>query len=92
MKKIILPVFVVMIGACTALANQNENSKSSNLQLKAGYIFSTVTNSCQPIRTCSNIDGEACTINDMPNGTPVYDLNVPGNFSSCNKILFRPNQ
>ncbi len=91
MRKIILPVFIVFTGACAAFANQNEKTNNS-FQLKAGYIFSTVTNSCQPIRICSNIEGDACTINDLPNGTPVYDLNIPGNFSSCNKILFKPNQ
>ncbi|WP_140382276.1 hypothetical protein [Elizabethkingia anophelis] len=92
MRKIILLVFVVMIGACTALANQNKKTNNNNLRLKADYFFSTVTNSCQPIRICSNLDGEACTINDMLNDTTVYGLNVPGNFSSCNKKLFSSNQ
>jgi len=90
MKKMILPAFVMLIGAGAAFASQNAKTSSTNFQLKTGYIYSTAVNSCVPIRQCSDIPGDVCTVNDQPNGQPVHDLNVAGNFSSCNKTLYKP--
>ncbi|WP_087093880.1 DUF6520 family protein [Elizabethkingia anophelis] len=90
MKKMILPAFVMLIGAGAAFASQSAKASSNKLQLQTGYIYSTTTNECVPIRMCSGVDGDICTINDQVNGQPVYKLNVPGNYSSCNKALYRP--
>ncbi|MCT4124818.1 hypothetical protein HZP71_19475 [Elizabethkingia anophelis] len=86
----ILPAFVMLIGAGAAFASQSAKALSNSLQLKTGYIYNTIVNECIPVRQCSEIETEICTINDQPNGQPVYDLNVAGNFSSCNKALYRP--
>ncbi|MCT3691153.1 hypothetical protein HZP84_07970 [Elizabethkingia anophelis] len=86
----ILPAFVMLIGAGAAFASQSAKASSNSLQLKTGYIYNTIVNECIPVRQCSEIETEICTINDQPNGQPVYDLNVAGNFSSCNKALYRP--
>ncbi|KUY29543.1 DUF6520 family protein [Elizabethkingia ursingii] len=90
MKKMILPAFVMLIGAGAAFANQSAKASSNNLQLQTGYIYSTATNECVPIRMCSDVEGDVCTVNDQANGQPVYKLNIPGNFSSCNKTLYKP--
>ncbi|MDV3927677.1 hypothetical protein CMT52_05245 [Elizabethkingia anophelis] len=89
MKKMILPAFVMLIGAGAAFASQSAKASSNSLQLRTGYMYSTIVNECIPVKQCSDALGEICTINDQPNGQPVHDLNVAGNFSSCNKALYR---
>lgn len=90
MKNIILPAFVVLIGAGSAFATQHAKKDASKLVDRQGYIYNTQLQECEEAHMCSTIvSEEICTVDDEPSGQQVFGLNSPGNFSTCNTVLFK---
>ncbi|REC61321.1 hypothetical protein DRF65_16535 [Chryseobacterium pennae] len=77
MKKFILPVFVMLIGAGAAFAGQHAKKNESTLVNRQGYIFNQNTNRCDPVKMCSTDPGPICTVNGLPTGQQVFGTSGP---------------
>lgn len=90
MKNLILPAFVILIGAGSAFATQNAKKDASKLVDRPGYIYNHALQECEEANMCSNtVSDEVCTIDDTPSGQQVYGLNSPDDLSTCNTVLFK---
>lgn len=90
MKNLILPALTILIGAGSAFGTQQMKKTADEAALVPGYIYSSVATRCLPVKMCSDIQGDICTVDDLPTGQPVHDLNTSGDFSTCNVTLFKP--
>ncbi|MGV0978562.1 DUF6520 family protein [Empedobacter falsenii] len=89
-KQIILPAVIIMMGTGAAFATNQVKQKESKLAIVPGYIYSSELNTCVPVRMCNTEGEDICTLNDLPNGTKVFNLNTSGDLSTCNVTLYKP--
>lgn len=72
MKKLIIPAFVMLIGAGCAYATDLASNDESALIPKQGYIYNLSTNQCDPAVMCRTEPGPVCTVNGLPSGQQVF--------------------
>ena len=89
-KQIILPAVIIMMGTGAAFATNQAKQNESKLVSVPGYIYNMELKSCEQVRMCNTEGNEICTLNDLPTGQQVFDLNNPGEFNTCSTILYKP--
>lgn len=86
MKNLILPAFVILIGAGSAFATQNAKNSESKIA-EPGYLYNSLTG-CEPKAICSTEEGEICTVNNDPDLQQVFGMSQ--DLSTCNVVLHQP--
>ncbi|SHL80251.1 DUF6520 family protein [Chryseobacterium polytrichastri] len=81
MKKFILPVAVILMGAGAAFATK---VTTSNRAIVAGYRIDSVNGQCIKENQCSTIPGETC-LWSADNATPLHQLSE----TMCGEELFK---
>ncbi|MCY1662599.1 DUF6520 family protein [Chryseobacterium sp. SL1] len=84
MKKLILPAFVILIGAGAAFATKATTRKNA---LVTAYRIDAVTGQCiDAQQQCSSIPGETC-LWSVDDATPLHSLSG----TMCGDELFKSN-
>ncbi|WP_291116450.1 DUF6520 family protein [Empedobacter sp. UBA7248] len=89
-KQIILPAVIIMMGTGAAFATNQVKQKENKRAPKMGYIYNTTLNTCVPIRECSDIPNDICTIDDNEDSQQVFGLKNTGDLNTCNVTLYKP--
>jgi len=77
MKNYILPAILILVGAGSAFATQNNQSSNENLAVRQGYIFNSTTNQWDRSVMCDTEVGPICTVNGLPSGEQVFGTSGP---------------
>lgn len=72
MKNYILPAILILVGAGSAFATQNNKSSNENLAMRQGYIFNSATNQWDKSVLCQTEFGPICTVDGTEFGEQVY--------------------
>lgn len=72
MKKLIIPAFVMLIGAGGAYATDLASNDELALIPQQGYIYNLSTNECDESVMCTTDPGPVCTVNGLPSGQRVF--------------------
>lgn len=83
MKKLILPAFVILMGAGAAFATKATTSKKAIVD---GYRIDAVSGQCLKENQCSTIPGETC-LWSADDATPLHQLSD----TMCGEELFKIN-
>jgi hypothetical protein len=83
MKKLILPAFVLMMGAGAAFATKATTSKTAIVD---GYRVDAVSGQCIKENKCSTTFGETC-VWSVDGATPLHELSE----TMCGEELFKPS-
>lgn len=84
MKKLLLPAFVVLMGAGAAFATKATTSKRANVD---AYRIDAVSGQCiDAEQQCSTTFGETC-LWSVDNSTPLHQLSE----TMCGEELFKPS-
>jgi len=76
MKNYILPAILILVGAGSAFATQNNSSKE-NLVVRQGYIFNSATNQWDKSVMCETSGSQICTVDGLPSGEQVFGVSGP---------------
>lgn len=86
MKNLILPAFVILIGAGSAFATQN--AKKSDIKIaEPGYLYNSTLSVCEKKADCNSEEGDICTVNNMEGQPQVFG--VSEDLTTCNRVLYQ---
>ncbi|MDV2458286.1 hypothetical protein CMU97_08125 [Elizabethkingia anophelis] len=90
MKKMILPVFVMLIGAGAAFATKTADKNALKLADRQGYIYNFDLEQCDMDVTCSDQPGQICTVDGTPSSQQVFGSAIGGEHpSTCDVTLYK---
>lgn len=90
-RKHVLSAAVILLGIGSAYASHLDNKSEKKIVLKPGYIFNHSAGMCEQVATCeTDPTGDICTVGNIPSQPQAFDLNSPGNLSTCNVDLYQP--